>query len=189
MADKPLKSLNGKKFEGVLAEAIDTDLFMPLVENDPAWPKYLEAHTLLLDHKRREKMLALARHLGIDVDQFGLADPANGWGLAFLYGRVAIELASHVIPGFQEKPRGKHPREIVRAIRIGVDRLNLQGKSDLDACRDYLKFEQPDLAKARNRTELDKKARSLANRISNDRMAAKREEKALHKKPSLRIVK
>ena len=121
--------------------------------------------------------------LGIDVDQFGLADPANGWGLAFLYGRVAIELASRVVPGFQEKPRGKHPREIIRAIRIGVDRLNLQGKSDLDACRDYLKFEQPDLAKARNRTDFDKKARSLANRISNDRQNAKKEEKKSSSNP------
>jgi hypothetical protein len=31
MTDKPLKSLNGKKFEGVLAEPIDHGLFMPLL--------------------------------------------------------------------------------------------------------------------------------------------------------------
>jgi hypothetical protein len=190
MTDK--KSLNGKKFEGVLAEPIDTGLFMPILANDPAWPKYLEAHRLLLDSKRREKIVDLARHLDIDVEAFNLSDPSNGIGLLMLYSRVAIELASHVVPGFQEKSRGKQPREIVRAIRIAVDlaKKNPKGKkSEFELCRDYLKGEMPDLARPGKRTELDKKARSLANRISNDRVAAKREEKALHKKPPLRVVK
>jgi len=42
MKDKPLKSLNGKRFEGVLAEPIDTGMFMPVREDDLAWPKYFE---------------------------------------------------------------------------------------------------------------------------------------------------
>jgi hypothetical protein len=191
MTDKPLKSLNGKKFEGVLAEPIDDGFFMPLLHDDPAWPVYLQAAKLKRQQLRLDKMPALARHLGIDVERFNLADPANLSGLMMFYATVAEKLASHVVPGFQEKPRGKHPREIARLIRQGVDAMKENGKatSDLEACRDFLKFETPDLARPHNRTELEKKAESLCNLISKDRSDAERAEKALHKKQPLRVVK
>jgi len=190
MTDKPLKSLNGKKFEGVLAEPIDDGFFMPLLHDDPAWPVYLQAVELKKRQLRLDKMSALARHLGIDVEKFGLADPANLSGLMMFYATIAEKLASHVVPGFQEKSRGKHPREIVRAIRRGVDWMKETGKagSDEDAARDFLKFEKPELARPHNRTELERKTRSLCNRISKDRIAENAEE-ALHKKTVLQIVK
>jgi hypothetical protein len=191
MTDKPLKSLNGKKFEGVLAEPIDTGLFMPLLPDDPAWPKYLQAQALMLNSKRLAKMPELARHLDIDVEQFNLSDPANGGGLLMLYGIIAEKLASLVVPGFQEKSRGKHPREVVRMIRMAIDSTKENSKfgSDREACLSYLKIEDPELARPHNRTELEKKAESLCNLISEDRADAARAEKALHKKQPLRVVK
>ena len=107
-----------------------------------------------------------------------------------LLGVIALKLAAGVVPGFQEKPRGKHPREIIRAIRKMVDARKEADKagSDQEACRTFLKFETPDLARPHNKTELDQKVESLCNRISADRADAERAEKALHKKPHLRIV-
>jgi hypothetical protein len=191
MADKLPKSLNGKKFEGVLAEPIDDGFFMPLLHDDPAWPVYLQAVKLKRRELRLDKMPALAEHLGIDVKQFNLADPANLTGLMAFYATIAEQLASHVVPGFMIKPRGKHPREIVRFIRTAVDAMQEAGKagSDEEAACNYLKLETPDLARPHNRIELRKKTRSLCNRISADRKAAERDEKALHKKQPLRVVK
>jgi hypothetical protein len=128
MREKPLKTLNGKKFEGVLAEPIDDGLFMPVIHDDPAWPKYLRAAELKRRELRLNKMPALARHLGIDVGSFNLADPANMVGLMMFYAAIAERLASHVIPGFMQKPRGKHPREVMRAIRQMVDTVKTSGK-------------------------------------------------------------
>ena len=191
MTDKPLKSLNGKKFEGVLAEPIDTGLFMPVRLDDPAWPLYLQAKAMVMSSQRMSKIPALADHLGIDVDLYNLNDPSNGAGLMMLLSRVGLELAGQVIPGFAEKSRGKHPREVVRKIREAVDAVKAanNASSDFEACRNFLKFETPDLARPGKRTELDKRARSLQNLIAKDRASAARAEKALHKKPRLRIVK
>jgi hypothetical protein len=191
MTDKPLKSLNGKKFEGVLAEPIDTGMFMPVRLDDSAWPTYLQAHTMAMISLRLAKMPALARHLGIDVELYNLSDPSNGLGLMMLYGRIAQELAGHIIPGFMEKPRGKHPREIVRLIRRAVDAMKEHGKagSDLEACRNFLKFETPDLGRPGKKSELEKKARSLCNLVAKDRANVRRTEKPLHKKLRLRVVK
>jgi hypothetical protein len=194
MADKPLKplkSLNGKKFEGALAEPIDTGMFMPIRPDDPAWPQYLQAHAMMMSTQRMAKMPALARHLGIDVDHYNLSDPSNGLGLLMLCGSIAQELAGRVVPGFQEKPRGKNPREVVAFIRMAVDAMKAGGKasSDHEACKSFLKFETPDLARPGNRTELNKRARSLANLIAKDRTTAAKAEKALHKKPRLSVVK
>jgi hypothetical protein len=137
MTDKPLKSLNGKKFEGVLAEPIDDGLFMPLMKDDPAWPVYLQAVEIKRRQLRLDKMPALARHLGIDVERFNLADPANVSGLMMFYATIAEKLAGQIIPGFQNKPRGKQPREIVRLIRKAIDHVKDNGgaESDLEACR------------------------------------------------------
>jgi hypothetical protein len=192
MADKPLKSLNGKKFEGVLAEPIDHGFFMPvLLPDDPAWPLYLRAIKLKKRELRLDKMQALARHLDIDIEQFNLTDPSNGFGLMMFYAVIAETLASHMIPGFMEKPRGKHPREIVRLIRECVDAMKANGKagSDLEACRDFLKHETPELARPRNKSELEQKAKSLRNLVARDRASVERAEKAVHKKPGLRVVK
>jgi hypothetical protein len=191
MTDKPLKTLNGKKFDGVLAEPIDTGMFMPLRDDDPAWPKYLQTHAMVMSSLRMAKMPALAQHLGIDVESFGLSDPSNGLGLAMLCTRVAQELAGRVVPGFMEKSRGKHPREIVRLIRAAADFAKKAGKasSDLDVCRALLKHETPDLARPGNKSELERRAKSLRNLVAKDRAAADRAEKALHKKPRLRVVK
>jgi hypothetical protein len=186
MTDKPLKSLNGKKFEGALAEPIDTGLFMPsllLPNDDPAWPLYLNQRKLIMIDQRLTKMPALARHLDIDVERFTDAST--------LYTAIALKLASHVVPGFQEKSRGKQPREIVRLIRRAVDAMKDNGKagSDLEACRDFLKHETPELARPGNKSELEQKAKSLRNLVAKDRANAKRAAKALHKKPGLRVVK
>jgi hypothetical protein len=166
-------------------------MFMPLSGNDADWQKYLLESHEELRRQRMAKMPDLARHLGIDVEQFGLPDPANGIGLMMLYAQIALDLASQAVPGFQEKPRGKHPREVIRLIRKAVDVMKENGKvkSDLDACRNFLKFEKPDLARPHNQTELEKKAESLCNLISKDRANAERAESALHKKPRLRAVK
>jgi hypothetical protein len=191
MADKPLKSLNGKKFEGVLAEPIDHELFMPLVPDDPAWPLYLQARAAVMLERRLDKMTALARHLDVDLKPFNLADPANVTGLMMFYAVVATQLASHVVPGFSEQPRGKHPREIIRLTRRAADAAKASGKivNDLEFCRYVLKAEVPDLARPGRKGELEKRAKSLRNLIAKDRAAADRAEKVLHKKTRLRIVK
>lgn len=191
MTDKPLKSLNGKKFEGVLAEPIDTGMFMPVRPDDPAWPKYLEAHHWAMHSQRMAKMPALAHHLGIDIEMLDLSDTSNGSGLMMLLGRVALELAGHVVPGFQEKSRGKQPREVIRVIRNAVDAMKESGKvgSDLEAAREFIKFETPDLARPGRKSELERRAKSLRNLLAKDRAAAARAEKALHKKTRLRVVK
>ena len=92
MKEKPLKGLNGKKFEGVLAEPIDDGFFMPLLHDDPAWPVYLQAVELKRRELRLDKMQALARHLDIDVKPFNLADPSNGTGLMMFYAVIAEKL-------------------------------------------------------------------------------------------------
>lgn len=191
MTDKPLKSLNGKKFEGELAEPIDTGLFMPLGGDDPTWLLYLRTRARMLSEQRRAKMPALARHLGINVNDFNLSDPANGVGLLMFYAVIAENLAGHVVPGFAEKERGKHPQEIVRLIRRAVDAAKEAGKasSDLDFCSSFLKHETPDLARPGNKSELARRARSLCNLVAKDRASAARAEKAVHKKARLRVVK
>jgi hypothetical protein len=149
MTDKPLKNLNGKKFEGVLAEPIELGMFMPVRQDDPAWPTYLKAHAVALSSRRRAKMPELAHHLGVDAGDIEEALLESGlpdtFGAALFYYAIAEKLAAHVVPGFQEKSRGKQPREIIRFIREAVDVMKEHGKagSDLEACRNFLKFETP----------------------------------------------
>jgi len=196
MTDKPLKTLNGKKFEGVLAEPIDHGLFMPVRLDDPAWPTYLKALELTMRSLRLAKMPALAEHLDVDNDAIELTvsstpAPPNAFGLALFYYSIAEKLAALVVPGFQEKSRGKQPREIIRVIRNAVDALKEHGKatSDLEACRNFLKFETPDLARPGKKSELEQKAKSLRNLVAKDRASAARAEKAVHKNARLRVVK
>jgi hypothetical protein len=193
MTDKLSKSLNGKKFEGVLAEPIDTGLFMPILsKNEYAWMTYSMANKLTLREKRLDKMAALARHLDIDVEAFKLADPANLTGLMMFYATIAERLASHVVPGFLEKRRdSKNQRDIVRAIRTIADLEKENGKysNDDDFCMDYIKHERPELARPGRKSELKKRAHTLRNLIAKDRAKAARDEKALHEKTRLRVVK
>jgi len=176
MSDKPLKALNGKKFEGALAEPIDTGLFMPLLVDAPGWPEYFTEKDKILRARRLAKMPELARHLGINLEPFNLSDPANGFGLMMLYAVVAEKLAALVVPGFREKSRGKNAREVVRFTRMAIDAAKALGKtpSDLDACRDILKLETPSLARAGNKSALEKKAKSLRNLVAKDRAGAAR---------------
>jgi hypothetical protein len=183
MTDKPLRSLNGKKFTGSLATPIDHGFFMPIdatisssLPESPDWPEYLKRSKQELHRQRMAKMPDLARHLGIDIEQFNLSDPSNGFGLSMLLGAIALKLASHVVPGFQEKPRGKHPREIVRFTRRAIDAAKAARKdlSDLDVCREIIKLEQPELARPGKKGELERKAKSLRNLVSKDRASAER---------------
>jgi len=136
-------------------------------------------------------MPALAEHLGIDVEVYGLSDPSNGIGLMMLYGRIAQELAGRVIPGFMEKSRGKHPREIVRLTREMVDAMKEHGKagSDLEACRNYLKFATPELAKPGRKSELEKKGK-ITTEFSRQRSRRRQtRRKGASQKTPLRVVK
>src|SRR5260370_41876498 len=104
---------------------------------------------------------------------------------------MAEDLASHVVPGFEEKSRGQRPQEIVRLIRNAADFAKGAGKasSDLAVCREILKGEMPDLARPARKSELEKRAKSLRNLVAKDRASAARAEKAVHKKGRLRVVK
>jgi hypothetical protein len=195
MADKPLRSLNGKKFKGVLAEPIDHGLYMPLTQllqrDDQVWRPFLRARARIMSDQRRAKMPALAEHLGIDLKIFNLSDPSNGTGLLFLYTAIAENLAGLVVPGFMEKPRGKHSPEIVEYTRLAADLAKTHGKvaCDLDFCREIIKIETPDLARPGRKSELEKKAKTLRNLIARDRASAARARLKVRGKPRLVTAK
>lgn len=181
MASNPVKSLNGKKLSGELLKPIDHGLYMPLDPDSP--PNYLAEVSKELRRQRMAKMPALARHLGIDVDALDLStDDSLDW--AILLRAVALDLAAAVIPGFQEKPRGKHPREIIRLGRVTIDALKMRkpGISDFDACREIVKLERPEMASPGRQSELDAEARQMMNRVSADRQGAQ-------KRKRLRVVR
>jgi hypothetical protein len=189
MTDKPLKSLNGKKFEGVLAKPIDTGIIFPLGRED-LLPELIDKHTDEVRRQRLAKMPYLAAHLGI---QFEHLDLSTDRGALAFYGGIAENLARLLIPGFQQKKSGKWPREIVRALLSRIEYGKAAGtcESDLAGCIDYMKLHEPDLARPGRGTALKKKAKTLRNLVTADRANLKRDHaaKKLHKKPSLRLVK
>lgn len=183
MASKPAKSLNGKKLSGELLKPIDHGLYMPPDPNSPERPNYLAEINKELRRQRMAKMPDLARHLGIDIGALDLStDDGPDW--AILLGAVALGLAAAVIPGFQEKLRGKHPREIIRLGRVTIDAVKMRkpGISDFDACREIIKLERPEMASPGRQNELDAEARQMMNRMSADRQAAQ-------KRKTLRVVR
>jgi hypothetical protein len=189
MKDKPLKSLNGKKFEGPLATPIDTGIIFPLGRKD-LWPEYSDKNFDELCRQRTAKMPYLARHLGIQFEHLDLSSHA---GMVSFYGCIVENLAALLIPGFQAKKRGKWPAEIVVRILVAIEKGKQGGEfaSDLEGCICVMKLEEPELARPQNKTELVRKAKTLRNRVAKQRAKFKRAHaaKTLHKKPSLRIVK
>lgn len=190
MTDKPLKSLNGKKFTGALAEPIDTGVIIPLNRKD-LWPEFLERRHAELRRQRMAKIPDLARHLGIKFDHLDLENHSD---LLSLYGSITENLATLLIRGFQEKQAGRWPDELVMQILVAIEKGKQLGTfaSDKDGCKEILKQLEPKLGRPGNRTELDHKVRSLENRVSKLRAKLKREhaaKKPVHKKPRLRIVK
>src|SRR6476646_851602 len=75
MTDKPLKSLNGKKFEGVLAAPIDTGIIFPFRPKD-LWQEFSDKNYDELHRQRIAKMPYLARHLGIQFEGLDLSSYA-----------------------------------------------------------------------------------------------------------------
>jgi hypothetical protein len=121
MADKPLKSLNGKKFSGALATPIDTGLIVPLNRKD-LWAEHTARHLGELRRQRMAKMPHLARHLGIQFDHLDLTKHAD---MVSFYGCVAENLARLLIPGFQEKRAGKWPDDVVMQTLVTIEKGKL----------------------------------------------------------------
>jgi len=194
MTDKSLKSLNGKKFEGVLAEPIDLVMFglIPGVHSQEEIDAYKAKTSSSLFDQRRAKIPDLARHLGLDPD----SDAYRGAdGREMLLELTLMALARATVRGFQEKKEGKWPRARVFWGLQSIDIMKKAGvfKNDLTACESFLKVERPDLVKRSAKAELRAEAIQFRTRITELRVslskAKKLEEKVLHKKPSLRIVK
>jgi hypothetical protein len=100
--------------------------------------------------------------------------------LVSFYGCIVENLAVRLIPGFQEKKRGKWPAEIIVALLVDIEKGKQTGEydSDLDGCIVYLKSQQPELARPKNRTSLLKSARTLQNGIAAQRAKFIREHAA-----------
>jgi hypothetical protein len=89
MADKPLKSLNGKKFAGPLAKPIDTGLIAPLRRRE-LWDAWIDKHHAELQRQRLAKMPALAAHLGIKFEHLDLTKYSD---VVAFYGCIVENLA------------------------------------------------------------------------------------------------
>jgi hypothetical protein len=189
MTDKPLKTLNGKKLTGPLAKPIDTGIIFPLHRKD-LWQEFSDKDHDELRRQRIAKMPYLARHLGIQFEHLDLSSHA---GMVSFYGCIVENLAALLIPGFQKKKQGKWPAEIVVRTLVYIEKGKQSGEfeNDLDGCMWAIKATEPELARAKNRTELVRKAKTLRNRVAKQRAKFKRDHaaKRLHKNPSLRIVK
>jgi hypothetical protein len=194
MADKPLKSLNGKKLEGALAEPINLISFelVPGVHSQDEIDAYRSRKARELFDLRRAKIPDLARHLGFDPD----SDAYRGaGGRELLLELTLMALAREKVVGFQQKREGKWSSARVFWGLQSIDAAKKAGlfKDDLTACESLLKFERPELAKRSAKLELKAEASQFRNRITKLRAALDRaiklEEKTFHKKPRLRIVK
>jgi hypothetical protein len=188
MTDKPLKSLNGKKFTGPLATPLVSEFLPPMNTDKDQWAEYSDGHYKDLQRQRIAKMAYLALHLDI---QFGHLDLKTDAGALAFYGCIAENLAVRLIPGFKERKPGIWPRELVRYVLKGVDRWKEVGRyaSDLEACIAYLKMSEPDLARPGRKSSLQKRAKTLRNLVCRERQRQRAALKPVHKKPSLRIVK
>jgi hypothetical protein len=194
MTDKPLKILSGKKFEGVLAEPIDLIMFdlVPGVHSQDEIEAYRSRKDRELFDLRRAKIPDLARHLGFDPD----SDAYRGAdGREMLLEFTLMALARETVMGFQQKREGKWPRARVFWGLQSIDVMKKAGvfKNDLMACESLLKTERPELAKRSAKAELKAEAIQFRTRITAMRALLDRgkklEDRALHKKPALRIVK
>jgi hypothetical protein len=194
MTDKSLKSLNGKKFDGVLAVPIDLVRLelVPGVHSQDEIVAYQAKKDRELFDQRRAKIPDLARHLGLDPD----SDAYRGAdGREMLLEFTLMALARETVIGFQQRKEGKWPRARVFWGLQSIDALKEAGifKNDLTACESLLKVERPELAKRSAKAELKAEAIQFRTRITNLRALLERgkelEEKALHKKPRLRLVK
>lgn len=116
--DKSLKSLNGRKFAGALAEPIDTGVVFPLGRKD-LWQEFSDKHFEELRRQRMAKMPDLARHLGIKFEHLDLSRQAD---MVSFYGCIAENLARLLVPGFQEKRAGRWPAEIVVRILVEIEK-------------------------------------------------------------------
>ncbi|HEY5036064.1 MAG TPA: hypothetical protein VII74_02905 [Chthoniobacterales bacterium] len=194
MTDKPLKSLNGKKLEGVLGEPIDLISFelVPGLHSQAEIEAYRSRKHRELFDLRGAKIPDLARHLGLDLasDAYRGAD-----GRETLLEFTLMALAKETVIGFQQKREGKWPRARVFWGLQSIDALKKAGvfKNDLTACESLLQAERPELAKRSAKAELKAEAIQFRTRITTLRSALNRakklEEKTFHKKPRLRIVK
>jgi hypothetical protein len=194
MTDKPLKSLSGKKLEGVLAEPIDLISFelVPGLHSQDEIEAYRSNQAHKLFDLRRVKIPDLARHLGLDPD----SDAYRGAdGRERLLELTLMALARETVIGFQQKREGKWPRARVFWGLQAIDASKKAGifKNDLAACESLLKSERPELAKRSAKAELKAEAIQFRTRITKLRALLERgkklEERELHKKPRLRIVK
>jgi hypothetical protein len=139
------------------------------------------------------KMPDLARHLGVKFEHLNLTKDADR---ALFYGSIAENLAALLIPGFQETRAGKWPFEMVFQILCVIQdqkRCEIIG-SDLEGCIEIIKQIDPELARPQNRSQLEKKARSLRNRVARERaernrILARRDREEASPEPSLRVVK
>ena len=190
MTDKPLKSLNGKKFDGPLATPIDTGFFFPLGLPKDQWQQYIDKHLDELHRRRIAKVPYLARHLGIKFEHLDLSKYPD---MVAFYGCIVENIARLLIPGFEENKDGKWPRAIVRRALEEIERGKRLGEyaSDLEGCKYMMMLIEPDLARPRNKSQLEQRAKTLRNLVAKQRAGLKRDHaaKTLHKKPSLRIVK
>src|SRR5882757_9003343 len=175
MPDKPLKSLNGKKLEGVLAEPIDLVRFglIPGLHSQDEIEAYRsrEAHDLF--DLRRAKIPLLARHLGLDPDSEAYR---GAGGRELLLELTLMALARETVMGFQEKKEGKWPRARVFWGLQSIDAAKKAGvfKNDLTACESLLKFERPELVKRSAKAELKAEAIQFRTRITKMRALLER---------------
>jgi hypothetical protein len=194
MAKKP-PHLAGKPLTGALAEPIDIVTFgLPEAIAAPGeFEKYKEAKNRALFEARRSKIVDLAKHLGLDVENNAYT---GSGGREFLLECTLMALADAAgVPGFQKKNEGKWPDGFIFWVIQGIERAKLLGRfvSDHESCKEILVQENPGLAKRARKSELDALANQLENRVSILRSTfkkAKNEDKtALHKITPLGIVK
>jgi hypothetical protein len=166
------------KFTGALAKPVSSSVVFP--RNQKYWAECQEQSSDELHQQRLKKMPLLATALGIQFDHLDLSKDRD---LMAFYGCIAMHLAILVCPGFQEKKRGKVPREIVRWLLVNIEKGKQTGRyrSDLDGCLDFMKDTEPELARPANRVQLQRRAKTLRNLVSQDRASLKRaHRKQLH---------
>jgi hypothetical protein len=171
---KPLRTLKGKKLSGSLATPICTGGIVPNPRDDlpeHRRAEFVERHRTALHRQRMAKMPDLAQHLGIDFEHLDLTKPGD---MASLCSEIALNLASLLIPGFQEKGGARiWPDALVFDLLIDIEKKKQDGTiaSDLDGC--ILKIKELD-PETKSRSERTRKARTLANRVAGLRAELKR---------------
>lgn len=174
----PRAKRQGPKFTGELARPIDIKIVFP--QNKKYWQEFSDKKVAELFKQRKAKIFLLAKFLGIEFEHLDLSK--DGDALSF-YGCLAMNLAIHFVPGFQEANPGRWPREIVMWALVDCEKRKQQGDvhSDLPVCLDWVKAMDPEMAKNTNRGTSNKRAMQLRNRVSMLRKSLKRQHaKQLH---------